>query len=212
MSVLHLPPDHDPALASSEHVRRAFELLLRAHMMGFLETRDEPHYLTLDAVQDVARGLAGEGVGAEPALRLLEWNPRGDAASAELLELIDQLTDSLDHSPHPKGEWPRVREVLGDELLGELLGTSQSSLRRYAVGDRETPDDVAWLLHTTARVISDLLGSYNEYGVRRWFERPRTQLDGQAPRDVLRRARVEAGDDDSAVQPVLDLAASLTSG
>jgi hypothetical protein len=212
MGSVHFSPVSDPPLLSSEHSRRALDLFFQAYMMGFLQTRREPYDLNMDAMQHIARELAEAGVGTEPALRLLKWEPKGEAASAELLQLIDQLNDSLAHSPHPKGEWPRVREILGDELLGDVLGTSQSSLRRYVAGERETPDDVAWLLHATARVISDLLGSYNDYGVRRWFERPRSQLDGLAPRDLLRRARTEAGADDSTVQPVLDLAASLAAG
>jgi hypothetical protein len=181
-------------------------------MMGFLERANEPYDLTLAALQDVARGLAEAGVGTESALRLLEWEPKGEGASDELLQLIAKLNDALAHSPHPEGEWPRVREVLGDELLGDVLGTSPSSLRRYGNGERETPDDVAWLLHATARVVSDLLGSYNDYGVRRWFQRPRAQLDGRTPRDLLRGARTDAGTSDAAVQPVLDLAASLAAG
>ena len=201
----------DPALPSPEHAGRALRLYFGAHVMGLVDEA-KPYEPTLAALHDVARRLSEAGIGVEPALRLLEWEPTGEGASDELLRLIDQLDDSLAHSPHPEGEWPRVREVLGDELLGDVLGTSPSSLRRYGSGERETPDDVAWLLHVTARVVGDLLGSYNAYGVRRWFERPRSQLEGRAPRDLLREARTDAGTDDAAVQPVLDLAASLVGG
>jgi hypothetical protein len=34
-------------------------------------------------------------------------------------------------------------------------------------------------------VVSDLAGSYNELGIRRWFERERSQLDGASPRRPL---------------------------
>ena len=180
--------------------------------MGFVDGEGEPFELTLAGLQDVARRLSEAGIGVEPALGLLNWERTREGASDELLRLIDQLDDALAHSPYPEGEWPHVREVLGDELLGEVLGTSPSSLRRYGSGERETPDDVAWLLHVTARVVADLLGSYNDYGIRRWFERPRSQLEGRAPRDLLRQARTDAHADDAAVQPVLDLAASLAGG
>jgi len=201
----------DPVMLSPEHVARALRLHVAAQLMGLVDgaKRFEP---TLAAFRDVARALFEAGIGVEPALRLLEWDPGDEGAADVLRRLLDQLDDALAHSPYPEGEWPRIRALMGDELLGDVLGTSPSSLRRYGSGERETPDDVAWLLHVTARVIGDLLGSYNEYGVRRWFERPRSQLDGRAPRDLLREARDDAGTDDAAVQPVLDLAASLVAG
>ena len=34
-------------------------------------------------------------------------------------------------------------------------------------------------------MVSDLAGSYNDFGMRRWFERPRTQLGGKSPRALL---------------------------
>jgi uncharacterized protein (DUF2384 family) len=33
--------------------------------------------------------------------------------------------------------------------------------------------------------VADLAGSYNEFGIRRWFQRPRSELEGRSPRDVL---------------------------
>jgi hypothetical protein len=36
-------------------------------------------------------------------------------------------------------------------------------------------------------VVGDLAGTYNEIGIRRWFERKRTLLSGKSPRDVLTR-------------------------
>ena len=50
---------------------------------------------------------------------------------------------------------------------------------------RTTPDKVADRLHLLALVVDGLAGSYNDYGIRRWFERPRVQLDGRAPGEVL---------------------------
>jgi hypothetical protein len=34
-------------------------------------------------------------------------------------------------------------------------------------------------------VVADLAGAYNASGIRRWFERPRAQLDGRSPRQFL---------------------------
>ena len=62
---------------------------------------------------------------------------------------------------------------------------SVSSLKRYQAGDRDTPDAIAARLHCLALLVSDLAGSYNDIGIRRWFQRKRTQLDGRAPAAFL---------------------------
>jgi hypothetical protein len=59
------------------------------------------------------------------------------------------------------------------------------SLRRYAAGQRTTPDDVADRLHFVALVVADLAGAYNPFGIRRWFDRPRPQLAGASPIEAL---------------------------
>jgi len=58
-------------------------------------------------------------------------------------------------------------------------------LRRHAAGERATPQRLAERLHWPAAVVGDLAGAYNEFGIRRWFDRPRTQLDGHSPRRLL---------------------------
>lgn len=78
-----------------------------------------------------------------------------------------------------------MRETLGDELLAKLLDVSATSLRRYAEGERTTPDPIAARLYALAMIISDLAGGYNERGMRRWFLRPRPQLDGRSPADLM---------------------------
>ena len=95
------------------------------------------------------------------------------------------LNDQLEMSPLPKGEWRPALESLGEELLADLLGVSVSSVRRYSAGDRATPQAVAERLHFVALLLADLAGSYNEYGIRRWFTRPRVSLDGRRPSEIL---------------------------
>jgi hypothetical protein len=41
--------------------------------------------------------------------------------------------------------------------------------------------EVATRLHFLATVVADLVGMYNAFGVRRWFERPRSALGGRSP-------------------------------
>ena len=99
-----------------------------------------------------------------------------------------------------------MREIFGDEALAELLAISLSSLKRYAGEERATPSKIAERLHWVAMVVADLAGSYNEFGIRRWFERSRSQLEGRSPRKVL-GAQWSPGD--PAARRVRSLAASL---
>jgi hypothetical protein len=103
-------------------------------------------------------------------------------------------------------EWACVRERLDDGQLARLLRISRSSLRRYAAGERETPEGVAWRLHSLARIVAALAGSYNDYGIRRWFERLRVELDGRSPAHVFVEAESEA---DPELARVVDLAEAL---
>ncbi len=154
---------------------------------------------------EVAGSLQAAGVATEQvALLRSQVEARSYTHVAALLKAV---ISALDASPLPMGEWQPARELVGDELLARLVGgISQSSLRRYAAGVRETPDHIAWRLHVVARLLASLLGSYNGYGVRRWFERRRAALDGLSPAEVLKAARDE---DDERLQTALSLADDL---
>jgi transcriptional regulator with XRE-family HTH domain len=93
---------------------------------------------------------------------------------------------ALDASPAPAWEWKGLARVFVPEDLAALLHVSVSSLKRYESGARETSDPVAARLHFLALVVGDLAGSYNEPGIRRWFQRKRTLLDGRAPVALLK--------------------------
>ena len=125
----------------------------------------------------------------------------------QMVAEVSRLVASLDHSPSPATEWATMREVFGDEALGRLTDVAETSLRRYAAGSRETPQRVAERLHWLAMVVADLAGAYNRFGIRRWFERPRAQLDGRSPRQALGE---DWGVDDELVAKVRALAAALT--
>ena len=126
-----------------------------------------------------------------------------DRMTAELAKLVD----TLDHSPSPPTEWATMRETFGDEPLARLVGVAEASLRRYAAGSRDTPQRVAERLHWLAMVVADLAGGYNTFGIRRWFERPRAQLQGQSPRQALGD---DWGVDDEAAKKLRALAAALS--
>jgi hypothetical protein len=159
-------------------------LVLVAEGLGLLpEEGPTVERLDLDLVRDIARRTLAQGVGQEPALALLEG--AGSASSASLEGMIRRLVRSLSDSPMPTRELEQLLVTYGRERLGELLGISEASLRRYAIGERGVPDIVAARAHFVALVTVDLAGSYNAFGLRRWWERPRSALDDRSPRQAL---------------------------
>ena len=158
----------------------AVTALSRADAMGLLSSRITS--LDESAIECLGKGLEQAGIGRLlcPALRHLR-----NADPATLVRLLEMVNDALDESPAPASEWPTLFKVLGPELLGCLVGVSVSSARRYLSQARQTPDAVAERLHFIALVVGDLAGAYNEIGVRRWFERPRKRLGGNAPNALL---------------------------
>lgn len=192
----------DPMLAQPVRAL-AVEAWRRAEAMGLAE---------LDATRleaaDVARLLQrvkDAGIARLPALHFDNVELPTVAEAGALLQLV---IDALEASPAPRYEWPAVSRIIDAEQLAALLNVSVSSLKRYASGERETPDEVAARLHHVALIVGDLAGAYNEVGVRRWFERKRTALNGRAPAALL------AGDwnpDDASPLKVRELARSLVS-
>lgn len=122
-------------------------------------------------------------------------------------DLLRAANIALEDSPLPPQEWSALRAIIGEALLARLCGISEISLRRYTAGTRPTPDAVAYRLHTLALIVADLRGAYNDYGIRRWFLRPRAQLDGHAPADLLAAGWTP---DDSGVRQLRELAGNLT--
>ena len=175
----------------------------RAEAMGLLEpVVDQRETLDLPRLIDVVRDA---GIARNPALHF----DNVEALTPEELESVLRLVvAALEASPVPDREWPALLRVIEGDQLAALLGISASSLRRYAAGERTTPDIVAARLHHLALIVGDLAGAYNDVGIRRWFERKRTALDGRAPSALL------SGDwdpDDEAPQQVRALARALVS-
>jgi hypothetical protein len=141
------------------------------------------------------------GIGQDAAAEIL-----GRPTPARLGALIGRLDDALTDSPLPERELGELTRVLGADLLAALVGISPVSLRRYAAKSRNVPDLVAARVHMLALVVADLGGAYNDLGIRRWFERPRTQLGGKSPRQMLRGTWTP---DDPAAQRVRALASEL---
>ena len=179
----------------------ALGLVRRALATGLLRDEDVIDTLDLDLVRTIAREASAAGIGTTAALRLLESPP-----TSQLGSLIGRLDDALIESPLPDRELEELAPALGLDLLATLVGISTVSLRRYVAKSRTVPDLVAARVHLLALVVSDLAGAYNQLGVRRWFERPRTQLGGKSPRQVLRGSWTP---DDADVRQLQALAAAL---
>lgn len=179
----------------------AIEVWRRAEGMGLVDANASQ----LDAadIPRLLKRVGDAGIARGAALHFDNVEPPSVAEAEALLKLV---IAALDSSPAPKFEWPAVSRVIDAEQLAPLLNVSVSSLKRYVSGERDTPDEVAARLHHVALIVGDLAGAYNEVGVRRWFERKRTALNGRAPAALL------AGDwnpDDSSPQKVRELARSL---
>lgn len=159
---------------------QAITALGRADAMGLLPA--DEHIETLDAssFRKVIRHIHRAGIA-----RNIQLDATADSG-ADLERALERLNLALEESPVPEFEWNRSVEVLGLALLSRLLGISETSIRRYRANARTTPDDVAERLHFLSLIMGDLAGAYNEIGIRQWFERRRTQLDGRAPSDWLK--------------------------
>ena len=192
-------------------LRSLASLLARTASMGILPSATmtqldtEALQRVLDALQD-EHLVSSSALDLEPLLRLgPELLEPGEAAHMQAA--VDRIVEILGESPSPATEWPAMREVFGDDALSRLVGVSESSLRRYASAARNTPQAVAERLHWLAMVVADLAGAYNHFGIRRWFERPRAQLGGKSPRQVLGQ---DWAVDDEATHQVRALASVLT--
>jgi hypothetical protein len=159
---------------------QAVTALGRADAMGLLPADEYIQTLDLISFRKAVRHILRAGIARNIQLDLT------DASGSNLERTLEHLNLALEESPVPEFEWNRLAEVLGLELLGRLLGISASSIRRYRANARTTPDEVAERLHFISLVVGDLAGAYNEIGMRQWFERKRSQLDGRTPLDFLR--------------------------
>ncbi len=176
---------------------------LAARIIAFASTMG----IVTQAIRTLDRKTWKAVLGSLREAGLLRAAPVLMLSSGEALESeLSRLYETIEDSPLPEVEWKPMQNVLGDAMLTKLLGISRPSVHRYATGKRRTPQDVAERLHVLALIVSDLAGSYNDYGIRRWFERPRAQLGGRAPKALLRKGW---GPDDESVRRVRALAAAL---
>ena len=202
MAVFHIrsaaSPFDSPAVASL-----AVTVLTRAEAMGLIRATETIERLDMDAFRRLVAGIAQAGIGNG---LLADLAASSRPSPQQLSITLRKLNEALAASPTPASEWSGVNRVLGGDALARLVGTSSSSVRRYLSGSRATPDEIAARLHFLALVIGDLAGAYNDFGVRRWFQRPRKLLGSRSPVQLLSGAWQP---EDPGPQRVRQLAAAL---
>jgi len=186
MGIIQIQAASDP-FTRPEIGEAAATLLGRAESMGLLDADRFETVSRLDPplIEAVLQRLRTEGLLQGEVMSggttMLPSEPEGT------LRLLRRANTALEDSPIPGREWAALRGTLGDEMVARLCEISEVSLRRYAAGTRTTPDPIAQRLHILALIVADLRGAYNDYGVRRWFQRPRPQLGGRCPEAFLPR-------------------------
>ena len=182
MSTLRITSIEEPFRSDRSLAAEAMRLLSRAEFVGCLPAKPIDS-LSVDAIRAVSECMKLVDL---PAGLLAIVDVSAAALDTKQWRLaLETMNDQLEMSPLPRGEWRPALESLGEELLAELLGVSVSSVHRYSAGDRATPQTVAERLHFVAFLLADLAGSYNGYGIRRWFTRPRSSLGGRRPSEML---------------------------
>jgi hypothetical protein len=175
-----------PPFEEEQLYPRATRFLRRADAMGLL---DEPiQELSADVVRRVARMLSKRGLASDLAARLSLAPSRDD-----FVRYLDAALRALDESPVPEAELAKLDSILGQGLLIGMLDISVASLQRYQSGDRDAPDAIAERAHFLTSVIAALEGTYNDFGVRRWFDRPRSVFSGRTARQLLSRSWTPSG-------------------
>ncbi len=99
------------------------------------------------------------------------------------------VRDALDE--HVNGIAGNTREVL-DELFERLAGVPQHEIadlvgidRRTLLRWRESERMPPWRLRMVARLVAILRHNWTPEGAVAWFRRPRRDLDGRTPLDIL---------------------------
>ena len=180
MSKIHKPSTDNPL--DKKVIIAALDFIIKAESMGLIEEPVDTLNLTLDVIISVAKKVVEEGLGRKIVIDPNRWY---EYESNDLCLKLKALSDVLEHSPTPDKEWTRVRMVISEKLLAEILHISEKSSRRYEQGERQASDEVHAKLHWIALLLGDLLGSYNELGARNWFLRARKSFNGKTPYQLL---------------------------
>lgn len=172
---------HQDAEAFTRPVADFVRSAHRSAAIGLISPK-ELEQVSLDDIQNLVGRLAGLGIAVRANLQWQVSLERGALPQG----YWHGVAQALDESPVPQAEWKSARDLFeDDELLTRLTGAARSSVVRYLKGDRSTPDTVAERLHAVMMLAADLQGTLNARGVRRWFTKKRSLLEGNSPLDLL---------------------------
>ncbi|MGH2759658.1 MAG: hypothetical protein ACRDKJ_08840 [Actinomycetota bacterium] len=181
MTMLHLHSAQHP-FATPLLAFKAVRVLAVAESTGLWSAHEPVTELDADTFRTVLQAVGKAGVAPKATL---EFEQELDAPASHLERFLDRVYEELRESPVPEHELPALAAIFGVDDLADLLSAGASTLRRYLKGERRVPDGIAGRAHHLALVVADLAGSYNDRGLRRWFDRPRPQLGGKTPRALL---------------------------
>lgn len=165
-------------LADPDVHAAAVRLVLQAEALGVSSHHWDAHDMHL-MLSRVFRALEDHGIG-----RALIASLRHGADIPGWRLGLRELSERLESSPVPTREWRVLLSIFDEASLSLLLSIDVDQLRAYSSGE-PTPDDVAARVHFMSLVVADLRTGYNDYGIRRWFQRGRGQLGGRSPGDLL---------------------------
>lgn len=177
--------------------------LHRGDAMGFETGRSDE--TVFGRLVTLLESLQKQRIGAFHVGRLLSSLAEPDNDSRQVVEDLKRVCQALADNPVPQQEVKALLNYFGEDQLASLLLVSRSSVQRYASGDRTAKGPVVDRLHWLALVVGFLTGTYNEYGVRRWFQRPRKALGGPSPQQIL-LADGDWSPDDRGAQRIWELA------
>lgn len=192
MSRFQITSIDEPIAPDAETSVAIARLVTRVDFLGMLSELEGAQVINRDFLTLIFSRLNEVGIAREGGVLLAAADRSGQYRS-----LIERALEETEHSPMPSIEWAPLLETLGEDNLAGLVGISPASVKRYSRQDRPTPDEVANRLHFLALLVADLSGSYNSYGIRRWFSRPRHALGGHTPSALL-GAGFEPSSDDAA--------------
>ena len=130
------------------------------------------------------RLLGGDGDVREPS-------PEDERAA--MPEASDAEASRAEPAPGLLGDLPwvpaarvaSVVAILSAPLSASLLGVPEETFRAWTAESEPVPDEALARLAFLEELIGRLGGHHDELGVRRWFDRPRQELAGKAPREML---------------------------
>jgi uncharacterized protein (DUF2384 family) len=191
-SVAHELEEANRRLAREREVPESVLDLLSAFaaQVGETETRAVAEQLDpliwIDLQQAAIRALTARDEG-DPR----EQRRKVRVALEALRFLLARLAEA-----QPAGEQQPIEDVIRwfDQAVhvrqgrkAELMGVSERTYQRWISEDTGHPSaDDEWRIRVVARIVIQLRHALTGPGVVEWFARPRDDLDGQRPVDLLR--------------------------